>query len=218
MSKRHTKKGFTFMELVIVIAIFGILVGILTPAWAHYLQRSKYKAQNAKAKAVFNAAQTIITDLDFAERKYRAVLSSQSEVAKYIYTPIAGDSDDTNDEWYYYWNGRQGFRCDSSRNAIAFTAPDGTSAVRQTIIDEWNEKIGRAINRIVSEDMVYVIWVKDYKVQAVVSGNNNNDHYIGAHPTTVLEIKANGGNIDDLKKNTVLDAPLNMFDLDPDND
>lgn len=211
MRNRHTKKGFTFMELVIVIAIFGVLVGVLTPAWAYYLQRTRYKAQNAKAKAIFNAAQTVITDLNFAERKYKAAIADQPNVEKFIYTPIGSEDGAADSEWYYYWDGTKGFRCDSSRADVAASGSFG--ADRLKTINEWNEKIGHDINRIASDDMVYVIWVKDYKVQAVVSGNSTSDHYIGAHPTTVFELKAAGEDISDLKKKTVLDAPLDKFDL-----
>lgn len=212
MSKPRRKKGFTFMELVIVVAIFGILIAIITPAWAYYLQRSRYKAQNQKAKAVFNAAQTIITDLEFAERKYRELYGVQAGIEKYIYTPVGSEDGAADNEWYYYWDGRQGYRCQGTSGRAKVTSD---SANRTATFDDWNDKIGRSINRIVSEDMVYVIWVKDYKVQAVVSANGNTDHFIGAHPTTVFELKAAGEDISDLKKDTVLTAPLNKFDLDP---
>lgn len=211
MSKRRTKKGFTFMELVIVIAIFAIIVGVLTPAWAHYLQRSKYKAQNAKAKAVFNAAQTVIIDLEFAERKYRTLYGSQAGIEKYIYTPVGSETGATDNEWFYYWNGTSGYRCEGTSGRAKVTSD---SANRTKTFDEWNEKIGKAIQRIVSEDMTYVVWVKDYKVQAVVSGNNTRDHYIGAHPTTIFELDAAGEDISAYRSYTVLTAPINKFDLD----
>lgn len=211
MSKRRTKKGFTFMELVIVIAIFGILVGVLTPAWAHYLQRSKYRAQNQKAKAVFNAAQTVITDLEFAERKYRSLYGSQAGIEKYIYTPVGSEDGAVGNEWYYYWNGHTGYRCEGTSGRAKVTSD---SANRTATFDDWNEKIGKAIHRIVSDDMVYVVWVKDYKVQAVVSGNTNTDHYLGAHPTTIFELDAAGEDISAYREYTVLTAPMNKFDLD----
>ncbi|MDE7105032.1 MAG: prepilin-type N-terminal cleavage/methylation domain-containing protein, partial [Ruminococcus sp.] len=31
------KKGFTLMELIIVMAIIGILLGILIPSWGYYM-------------------------------------------------------------------------------------------------------------------------------------------------------------------------------------
>lgn len=211
MSKRRTRKGFTFMELVIVIAIFGILVGVLTPAWTHYLQRSKYKAQNSKAKAVFNAAQTVITDLEFAERKYRTLYGLQMGIEKYIYTPIGSDDGASDNEWFYYWNGTNGYRCSGASGRSKVTSGN---ANREKTFDEWNEKIGHAIHRIVSDDMVYVVWVKDYKVQAVVSANTVRDHYLGAHPTTIYELKAAGEDISAYRDYTVLTAPMNKFDLD----
>lgn len=51
-------KGFTLMELIIVIAIIGILVAILGPTMSTYYRKSRIKASNADARMVYNAAQT----------------------------------------------------------------------------------------------------------------------------------------------------------------
>lgn len=208
------KKGFTLMELVVVIAIFGVLIGIVTPAWTNYLRRSKFKAQNQKAKAIFNAAQTIITDLDFSERKYKAALPGAStEYAKilnnHIYT--------SGDEWYYYWDGSSGHQCDAKGDALN-PGDLSYSAERTATLNEWNEKIGNQIRRIVTDDMVYKIYVKDYKVQSVVSANNGHDRYIGAHPITIFNldgvgVNTNGGSTD-LEHTTAKAVDLKWFDLD----
>lgn len=57
----HTRvKGFTLIELIIVIAIIGILAGILAPTMSTYYRKSRIKAANANAKMVYNAAQTAV--------------------------------------------------------------------------------------------------------------------------------------------------------------
>ena len=55
---KRTAKGFTLIELIIVIAIIGILLGILMPSMMNYYRRSRIQAANADAKMVYNAAQT----------------------------------------------------------------------------------------------------------------------------------------------------------------
>lgn len=212
------KKGFTLMELVVVIAIFGVLVGVITPAWASYLRRSKFKAQNQKAKAIFNAAQTAVIDLDFSERKYKSALANATgsyvdTLNNYIYT--------TGSEWYYYWDGTRGYQCDAKGEELD-PADLSYSAKRTATLNEWNEKLGNQIKRIVTDDMVYKIYIKDYKVQSVVSANNGHDRYIGAHPVTIFNLKAAGADTDsgttDIEHTTARAVDLKWFDLDSVND
>lgn len=52
---KKTFKGFTLIELIVVIAIIGILAGILIPAMMGFLEKSKYATANANAKEIYNA-------------------------------------------------------------------------------------------------------------------------------------------------------------------
>lgn len=59
VGKRNVK-GFTLTELIVVIAIIGILLGILMPSMMNYYRRSKIQTANSDAKMVFNASQTMV--------------------------------------------------------------------------------------------------------------------------------------------------------------
>lgn len=51
------KKGFTLIELIVVIAILAILAAILVPSMLNVLSDSKQKVADANARAVYSAAQ-----------------------------------------------------------------------------------------------------------------------------------------------------------------
>ena len=142
------QKGFTLIELVIIVAIIGILLGVLVPSWGYFLERGKVKTQNNKAKSIFNAAQTIVTDLDFAERRYitaytklGATPEEKSTALSHLYSQVpdvAGAG-----TWYYYWDGARGYRCDENGNELTKDNSGYSEAQFNLLqLDEWNEKIG----------------------------------------------------------------------------
>ena len=57
-SKRRSVKGFTLTELIVVIAIIGILLAVLMPTMSGYYWKSRVRSANANAKIVYNAMQT----------------------------------------------------------------------------------------------------------------------------------------------------------------
>ncbi len=63
---KTTKKGFTLIELIVVIAIIAVLAAILVPAMLGYIRKSKVSSANSAAATLYKGINTALTELDEA--------------------------------------------------------------------------------------------------------------------------------------------------------
>lgn len=60
--KSLNNKGFSLVELIIVIAIMAVLIGVLAPQYIKYVEKSRESADVDNAQAVITALQVYATD------------------------------------------------------------------------------------------------------------------------------------------------------------
>ena len=63
-NKKKDNKGFSLVELIIVVAIMAILVGLLAPQYLKYVEKSRKSADASNINEMVNAIQVYAADSD----------------------------------------------------------------------------------------------------------------------------------------------------------
>jgi type IV pilus assembly protein PilA len=88
LQKLKAKKGFTLVELIVVIAIIGVLAAILVPTMLGYVENSRITSADQIAKTIKDAAQVAATEMDTQGMG----LATTKVVALGTYTPAANNN------------------------------------------------------------------------------------------------------------------------------
>ena len=84
--KKNNRKGFTIVELVIVIAVIAILAGVLIPTFAGIVEKANQSARAQEAAAALKAV-LVVEDgaFDTEEYTYTFVIVDDEDVYTYEY-------------------------------------------------------------------------------------------------------------------------------------
>lgn len=65
--KKMNNKGFSLVELIIVIAIMAILVGVLAPQYLKYVEKSRKSSDMDQLDSIYTACSTAASDADITD-------------------------------------------------------------------------------------------------------------------------------------------------------
>ena len=99
--KKTNNKGFSLIELIIVIAIMAVLVAIIAPNLTKYLGKSKTNTDSKNIDEIASTLKTCITDFEMDE-SHGKFIENQGDTATLTWSKsglkVSGTSNDTDAE------------------------------------------------------------------------------------------------------------------------
>lgn len=134
LNKKKNNKGFTLVELVIVIAILAIVVGLLAPQYTKYVEKSRKAADASNMDEMIKAVQVYAAD---AENEVKDVKGATIELG----TSVVIDKDTTSKD---IENALKEFCPDYSKMSMKSAKWGGNPTATINITDEGGVEVSYA--------------------------------------------------------------------------
>jgi type IV pilus assembly protein PilA len=108
MKKEMNNKGFSLVELIIVVAIMAVLIGVLAPAYLQYVEKSKKTKDCSAIGSVMDAIEIVAADpaitwgaeaLNVSIDKTKATYSNNSDVEDAVKKIVKEESAKITGTW-----------------------------------------------------------------------------------------------------------------------
>ena len=195
-------KGFTLLEMIIVVVIIGILTAVVIPISRGYYINSRLRTENSNSRVIYNSLQTIFQEFEFAERGLTGSVFYGEDTKEGNITIYVENGEMTKAVVNLTHSSEPALTPDVyTTRTIKYSDGSTDDVTLVKALDDIPLKSGGAdpnpsnflqrVNRIFSnyKSASYVAYIENYTVKAVYASDTMDSFYIGSYPVRSGEVK-----------------------------